>query len=84
MSPSGAAKAAFLSGNETRTEKGTDGPRLYGKVLVSVKRDNTPQARTGCQSDSGGLHSLFQKSVCVLEATFGNFNLLIPCVLSMN
>lgn len=64
MSPSGAAKAAFLSGNETRTEKETDGPRLYGKVLVSVKRDNTPQARTGCQSE-GGLHSLFQKSVCV-------------------
>lgn len=66
MSPSGAAKAAFLSGNETRTEKETDGPRLYGKVLVSVKRDNTPQARTGCQSEGGGgLHSLFQKSVCV-------------------
>lgn len=83
MPPSGAAKAAFLSGNETRTEKETDGPRLYGKVLVSVKRDNTPQARTGCQSEGGGC-TVCSKRVCVLEATFGNFNLLIPCVLGMN
>lgn len=81
MSPSGAAKAAFLSG-KTRTEKETDGPRLYGKVLVSVKRDNTPQARTGCQSEGGC--TVCSKRVCVLEATFGKFNLLIPCVLSMN
>lgn len=65
MSPSGAAKAAFLSGNETRTEKGTDGPRLYGKVLVSVKQDNTPQARTGCQSDSGGGVAQFVPKECV-------------------
>lgn len=64
MSPSGAAKAAFLSGNETRTEKETDGPRLYGKVLVSVKRDNTPQARTGCQSEGGGVAQFVPKE-CV-------------------
>lgn len=57
-------------------QKETDGPRLYGKVLVSVKLDNTPQARTGCQSDlagGGGMFAQFVHSVCVLEATFGNF-----------
>lgn len=63
MSPSGAAKAAFLSG-KTRTEKETDGPRLYGKVLVSVKRDNTPQARTGCQSEGGVAQFVPKECVC--------------------